>query len=389
MNLKNQRPPELCVQWALTGHCNYRCRHCYVSGSEEHCAELDSEEMLALADLLVEAGVKQVSFTGGEPLLRRDFLEITRRLTSGGVTLVQIATNGSLIDRPLLTALKALGQRPRISISYDGDGGVHDELRGVPGATQTTQRAFLLCRDEGLETASEMTLYTKNAPFLRESIRTLHSWGCASVKVLPLFPVGATRSSHGIEPLSLPALFQLFTDYITAYYADGMPVEIFLYGFFYSKKSVQGWLVPMERFTGDEDAQDCLLCGHALTSPYLSAEGRLLPCAGLAGFPAMVSSFPRLLDVGFDGALDAEAFRRFYEHTASAQMKHNAKCADCPTGHRCKGGCRLVPLSYDQGFYGCDDYCCEFFHGGWKERIPDAIRQGKLERLLQTKLSER
>jgi radical SAM protein with 4Fe4S-binding SPASM domain len=374
------------VQWALTERCNYHCRHCYVHGQQDSPAELSREEMLALADLLVDAGVRKVSFTGGEPLLRRDFLEIAERLSKRGVTLVQIATNGSLIDRPLLTKLKALGQSPRISISYDGDGGTHDELRGTPDATEATRRAFLLCREAGLTTASEMTLHADNAPFLRQSIRTLQQWGCSSVKVLPLFPVGAARSSEGLRALSPRALYQLFLDYISAYYADGMPTELFLYGFFYSGQGKGGWAVPMERFGAGEEMKDYRLCGHARTDPYLSAQGRLLPCAGLAGFDTLVSAFPRLVDVGLENALNAEAFCTFSEHRISAQMQHNAQCASCPSVWSC-GGCRLVPLSQENGFYGCDDYYCEFFRGRWKQQIPGAIRRGKLEALLQAPAS--
>jgi MoaA/NifB/PqqE/SkfB family radical SAM enzyme len=337
--------------------------------------------MLSLAALLVNEGIRKVSFTGGEPLLREDFLEIAETLSRGGVSIEQIATNGSLIDRPLLAALKDRGQRPRISISYDGDGGAHDALRGVPGAAEAALRAFSLCREEGLETASEMTLHAGNAPVLRESIRTLKEHGCASVKVLPLFPVGAALSAGEAEILSPSGLFQVFLDYIAAYYADGLPVEIFLYGFFYHKRGMAGWLSPMDRVARGKSGPDRSLCGDAMTNPYLSPDGRLLPCAGLAGFPESVSAFPRLLDVGLNGALCAGAFLRFSRHTVRIQTEKNTACAACPEADHC-GSCRIVPLSCGEGFYGRDIYSCEFFRGNWKSLIPDAIRRGRLEGML-------
>ena len=39
-------------------------------------------------------------------------------------------------------------------------------------------------------------------------------------------------------------------------------------------------------------------------------------------------------------------------------------------------------LAFGEGFSGCDRYCCAFFQDSWREKIPDAIRRGMLEKAL-------
>lgn len=374
------------VTWALTNRCNYKCAHCYVSAPNCVQDELDTAAAFAIIDMLYSSGVRRVALTGGEPLIRSDFFKIAKRLSERSITISQIATNGSLINESLLIELISLGQRPRISISYDGDDGAHDALRGVNGASAAALDAFSLCKAYGLETASEITLHSQNANVLRKSIITLAAHGCKSVKALPIFPVGAAAKSDAFAPLSPKALYSLFLSYISDYYADGMPVELFLHGFFYASSNLHGFAVPMERFCGDERALSCAYCAHAALEPYLSADGRLLPCACLAGFTQLVSRFPLVLRTGVDAAIKSEAFGEFLEHTVKKQLQ-SPQCGACAHRFVCGGGCRIAPLSSGKGMLGPDIFCCEFFNGGWKERIIEAVRLGKLNAALTRRAS--
>ncbi len=373
------------LQWALTGRCNYNCAHCYVCAPGVRSDEMDTEAMLNLVERISQAGIRRVSLTGGEPLLRGDFLKIAEKLSREGIEITQIATNGSLISHELLRALADMGQRPKISISYDGDDGAHDALRRVSGAGDAALRAFDLCRDAEFKTASEMTLHRDNAHLLRSSIHTLHMHGCTSVKVLPLFPVGEALLTNAPKTLSVKELYRIFTEYISDYYADGMPMELFLYGFFYSRPELDGWALPMARLAASKDPLECILCAHDLSAPYLSADGRLFPCAGMAGFLMYEKEFPRVSDIGFAEALVSDAFCAFSRYSVGEHLRKNARCAACEARFVCGGGCRLVPLSEGNGFHGCDSYCCEFFEGHWQTKIRTAVRKGQLEQLLRRK----
>lgn len=366
------------IVWALTARCNYQCGHCYLRSGPD-APPPDPQRLRRRADLLAGAGIVRVHLTGGEPLLLPDFLSFAAYLAQKHISIAQIATNGSLLTRELLQGLLALGHRPRVSISYDGDGGAHAQLRNRPDAGDVALRAFDICREAGLPTASEMTLHAQNAPVLISSLETLAAHGVQSVKVLPLFPVG--RGEHSLQSLAPADFLSLCMEAISAYFAFGAPMELFLYGFFHYAPGEAHYSVPIARFRTN-GSLDVSLCWHALSDPYLSAEGRLLPCAGLAGFEEMLSAFPLLEDVGFEAALDAEPFRRFSDYTIKKHLAANKVCRRCPAAHVCGGGCRICPLSMGLGFHGRDPYQCEFFLNGWQQKIPTAMRRGRLEALL-------
>lgn len=96
-----RRTPQLRV--AITPRCNFRCFYCRDGGEGW---SLNAEELLGRDDLgfllrvASEVGFTHVKFTGGEPLLREDVIEVvTDAVNCEGIRDVQIVTNGSLLDR--------------------------------------------------------------------------------------------------------------------------------------------------------------------------------------------------------------------------------------------------------------------------------------------------
>ena len=107
----------------LTERCNYSCIHCYIN-KPENSSNLQAREMSTafIKDVLrqsADLGCLSVRFTGGEPLLREDFIELyvfTRRL---GMS-VTLFTNGSLIDEELCKLFNEIPPGKPISISVYG-----------------------------------------------------------------------------------------------------------------------------------------------------------------------------------------------------------------------------------------------------------------------------
>ena len=149
------------VHWAITGRCNCRCRHCYMSAPTGKIGEYSTEECMDIIDQMEKAGIQAVSLTGGEALVRRDFIRIVERLTQAGIRIETIMSNGLLVNESLLKRLEELGQKPEFNMSFDGVG-YHDWLRGLNGAEKAVRRAFELCRDRGFPTGAEMCLWKEN-----------------------------------------------------------------------------------------------------------------------------------------------------------------------------------------------------------------------------------
>lgn len=120
------------VVWDVTYGCNLRCKHCYASAGKPLENELTPAESLLLIDRLAAMGVIGLSFSGGEPLVRPDILELSKHAHDRGMY-VSLATNGTLITPEKAKALKAAGVE-YLQISVDGvDAATHDSFRGIPG----------------------------------------------------------------------------------------------------------------------------------------------------------------------------------------------------------------------------------------------------------------
>ena len=94
---------------SLTDNCNFRCFYCMPEEEYDFSPAsrlMQTGEIVALAKIFVEQGVKKIRLTGGEPLVRKDAAEIIAALGKLPVELV-ITTNGTRIAEILPTLLEA------------------------------------------------------------------------------------------------------------------------------------------------------------------------------------------------------------------------------------------------------------------------------------------
>jgi cyclic pyranopterin phosphate synthase len=108
---------------SVTDRCNFRCVYCMpkeVYGRDHHFLErrelLSFEEIARVARTFVDAGVKKIRITGGEPLVRRELEHLIAQLAELDVDLT-LTTNGSLL--PQKAHLLADAGLSRITVSLD------------------------------------------------------------------------------------------------------------------------------------------------------------------------------------------------------------------------------------------------------------------------------
>lgn len=359
------------VHWSVTGKCNYRCRHCYMSAPDAKLGELSHEKAMRIAEEIVECGVGQVSLTGGEPLVRRDFFDIVDVLLKGGVKIITVYSNGKLITEGLLGEFEKRGIYPEFNMSYDGVGR-HDWLRGIPDAEEAVEKAFLLCREHGFPTVAEMCIHKDNRHTLRESVNRLASWGCRRLKTNPVSNVGAWKADSYGQSVSMDELLRLYLDYIPQYYEDGMPLSLQLGGFFYATpEKPESWRIACAKHC--KDADKLYICGHARMTAYISPEGRVLPCMALTGMDVQ-QQFPLVTELGLANCLNDSFFMDFVSTRASEYFRQNPGCAACEYAMECVGGCRASALDINgKGLLGSDPVTCAIFKGGWAEKLSCAM----------------
>ena len=150
------------VVYNCTARCNLRCLHCY-SSSDASCGrdELSTEQAKRLLAQLPGANVPVALFSGGEPLLREDLLELLAEAKGLGLRTV-ISTNGTRIDSD--TAGKfAERDLSYIGISLDGQEPFHDEFRQTKGSFRAALKGIENCHRAGLRTGLRFTITKSNA----------------------------------------------------------------------------------------------------------------------------------------------------------------------------------------------------------------------------------
>lgn len=86
----------------LTPRCNFWCYHCYQGELKRSGKVMTTKEVKHVIDKMLQIGVLEVVFTGGEPLIRQDFKDIYVYAKKNGL-LVRVFTNGTLIDDSLIS----------------------------------------------------------------------------------------------------------------------------------------------------------------------------------------------------------------------------------------------------------------------------------------------
>lgn len=163
------------VVWNVTRSCNLACRHCYASalftgtapekpgeklGTAPEKGELSHGEALRLIDSLSEYSVPVVLFSGGEPFMRKDVLELVAYAKKKGIR-VTFSTNGTLIDDGVADRIAEIGVG-YIGVSIDGGEEVHDSFRGFKGAYKASIGAIRRLIARGVKTGLRVTLTKSN-----------------------------------------------------------------------------------------------------------------------------------------------------------------------------------------------------------------------------------
>lgn len=132
--------------WEITMACNMRCMHCGSSCAQALPDELTTAEALSLCDDIGSLGLKWITLSGGEPLTRKDWPLIAKRLSSNGV-IPNMITNGWLIDDNTVVEMKNSGIGT-IAISLDGMKETHNKIR-KEGSFERNIAAFKLFKKHG------------------------------------------------------------------------------------------------------------------------------------------------------------------------------------------------------------------------------------------------
>jgi MoaA/NifB/PqqE/SkfB family radical SAM enzyme len=123
--------------WEITKRCNLRCTHCLLCPQDEDMRpENERFRYFEIISKIRQLGGQNILFTGGEPFMVADLLEIAEYAKSLGMS-VSVITNGTLFNESSIERCSKLFDV--VGVSIDGLEIEHDSIRGDGLFKRTTQ----------------------------------------------------------------------------------------------------------------------------------------------------------------------------------------------------------------------------------------------------------
>lgn len=309
-----------CV-WEITLACCFSCRYCGSRAGKPRPNELSTEECLSVADQLAALGCRRVSMIGGEVFMRPDWARIVARLTGHGIR-VAIITNGFLFKPEHIEKLKEIGVES-VAVSLDGTETVHDKYR-QEGSFRRALGAIDTLAANDIPASVITTINSENAPLLEEMYAILKDRGISAWQLQACSPMG-NASNGGVDYRFDPnSVIAFVEDRADAPFPIGIADNIGYYT--EGEGSLRGNRSGTAVFRG---------CRAGLSSIGIDSVGNVRGCESM-------------YDERFnEGNLREKSLREIWEDPDNFAYNRKftpqlltGKCAECPMGRYCAGGCR-------------------------------------------------
>ncbi len=189
------------VYYNPVGSCNLHCGHCWIDPEVDRLdndpfaqrdrrdGELTPGEFFGILDDAKKLGLRHVKFTGGEPFLRRDTIDMIEGAAERKLGLT-VETNGTLLDDDTISRLGKIGPS-QVAVSIDSaDPAYHDRFRGAKGAHAKALGAARKLVAAGCRVQIIAAVTRDNVEACEEVLSLGRDLGAASVKLCPVQPVG-------------------------------------------------------------------------------------------------------------------------------------------------------------------------------------------------------
>ena len=194
------------VIWEVTNECNYGCKYCiFASTGRKPEGELSTDEIFSALQQLKNEGFSHIKFTGGEPFLREDMIDILKEADRLGFQF-DISTNASKLNEKIVNEFSKLNSE-YIHVSLDGhDLPSHESVRGKKSFNPTVNGLKLLC-SKGIKIRIGCVIHSENENHLEELIQFCSLLGVRHIVFSMMEPVGRLRDkTKGLATRAIPEL---------------------------------------------------------------------------------------------------------------------------------------------------------------------------------------
>ena len=330
------RKAPLSVIWSMTPRCNLRCLYCFadVNAFDFDAAELDVQQLFAIADQLIAAKVLAVTLSGGECFLHPGVWPVMARLQEHGIAVAAI-TNGFHLADTDLSRIAAAGVA--VAVSLDGCNEATNALTRGRDVFHRSAATISKLLTRGIPTSVIVTITRHNFDQLREHVALIHRLGVRVVALQDLRPFG-TREIY--DQTRLTAQQEADLARVVASLIDNYSDITFNTTdlFTFDKANASGRIMH---------------CPAGRSVGYIDFLGNFYPCTSLPSF-----RYGNLLRDGTITSLWSDSSgARELARLREMPLHAIGPCGSCANKSRCEGGCRGDALFYSNDLMGLPSRC--------------------------------
>lgn len=325
----------------LTPACNNACEHCYNFWRyQETGAKLDRddhskglEHFSRILDIIIEQGIVTVTFTGGEPFLRRDILfSLIAKAKKAGLK-VLVNTNAALITRQDVTNLAQLGVEGVLVSLLSYDETTHNSIVHA-SSYGGTLRGIRRLIDGGVNTSINMVVSSLNATHVRSTAELVKSLGSTAFSATPVLSCHLSNRHNSLNLLP-EQVRQAMSDLFWARDSLGMSIAVL--------EPLAHCLFSMKERRDFAAVIETRYCCAGISDAVVSPDGDLRPC---------------ILSTDIGGNILIDGWEGPWEnlgHWKSQSMIPN-ECLSCGDVDKCGGGCRAAAKAHFGDYTAKDPY---------------------------------
>jgi radical SAM protein with 4Fe4S-binding SPASM domain len=329
--------PLSAMYWICTQACNLRCSYCYQDANVARQNELSTAEAKHLVDQATEVGASRFVFTGGEPFVRRDLLEVARHSRERGLR-TNVITNGHYITKKTIAEVASTFHHITVSLDHMIPEH-HDEIRGK-GSWRHAVNAIELILEAGISLDVNSVLSRLGLKDVAELLRLGEKFRVGRHRIVPQYPMGRGGNNRGTE-LSSDEVLNLGDTLNTAKQAlaEGRHLPTSLEGNYSTKRKRTNH------------------CGAGLSEISVDPEGWVYPCR-LLQYPHLKSDNIR-----------TRSLRQIYAESLPLRESRARRadllqpCRTCIIREHCGGGCRGIHASFTQDPGRAHPLFCAYIRG--------------------------
>lgn len=311
----------------ISNECNERCIHCYIPHELKNHV-IDSELFYQIVEEGRSLNILNVTISGGEPLIHKDFLAFIERCRELDLS-VNVLTNLTLLTDDMILIMK---KNPLLSVQtslYSMDPEIHDFITKKKGSFEKTKENLLKLCAAGIPVQISCPVMKQNI----ESYKDVIEWGRKhNIPVGTDFVIFAEydhSNANLVNRLSFDELRTIYDDELTEEYSKSLI------------KAVR------EKKNLGSNAPVCSVCRYYIC---VTAEGKAFPCVGW--------------QTKIIGDLKRQTIKEIWENSKEVQDLRNIKlerfpkCTDC----RDRGFCTICMMNNSNENQDGDPFRVTDFH---------------------------